>query len=57
MKARFMITLEGEDLEWVLAQCKKNDRKRPYVVKRAIQHSRLQGLSLADLTFTAEVRS
>ena len=46
-KTRLMIQLDDTDLEWIDGQCKAYDRKRPYVVARAIRLAREGGLDLS----------
>ena len=46
-KTRLQIQLDADDLDWVDKQCLGHDRKRPYVVARAIRFARDNGLDLS----------
>ena len=46
-KTRVQIQLDAADLAWVDGQCAGHDRKRPYVIARAIRYAREGGLDLS----------
>ena len=46
-KTRLQIQLDADDLDWVDKQCLGHDRKRPYVIARAIRYAREGGLDLS----------